>query len=286
MPSRIVVEGIAVPRCRVVLLLTCLLFASPIFESAAQQPAELSPNTNDEFTPPEYSAWRAAEPIRIDGRLDEAAWFAAPAIRDFHFPWFEQGEKEQTVAKLLWDDTFLYIGHICQDRFITARHTERDGAIPKDDCFEIMVAPDSTRPNFYFNIEWNVIGGLVDNHRPEGPQGPRVAWNAEGVQVAGHAVGTLNDDSDEDQYWVVEVAIPLSNFAHAAPHTPPRAGDMWRMNLNRHGGDTNLQYSQWSPGDTPRPAFHTPHRFGRLYFSDRLSPFSPPAENRTSNSVP
>ena len=40
-----------------------------------------------------------------------------------------------------------------------------------------------------------------------------------------------------------------------------------RVNLNRSGGKTNAQYSQWSRGNTPTPSFHTPDRFGLAHFS-------------------
>jgi hypothetical protein len=226
------------------------------------------------FQPPVYHILRAGTPITIDGKLDEPAWVAAPDVGPFHFPWWKRGKKEQTVAKLLWDDENLYVACVCEDAHIAARHTEHDGNIPEDDCFEVMFAPDPDRPNVYFNIEWNVLGGYVDNHRPNGPDKPRAPkWDAEGVKIAGNYQGTLNDDSDTDQYWVAEVAIPLKNFTAFAKHTPPRPGDRWNLNLNRHGGKTNVQYSQWSPGDTPVPRFHTPHRFGHVFFSDRTSPF-------------
>ena len=58
-------------------------------------------------------------------------------------------------------------------------------------------------------------------------------------------------DSDHDRHWLTEVKIPLKNFAKVAARIPPRPGDRWRVNFNRHGGKTNEQYSQWSPGDTP-----------------------------------
>jgi len=229
------------------------------------------------FTPPRYTILRAGTPIKIDGKLDEPAWLAAPDFGKFHFPWWKQGKQEQTIAKMLWDDKNLYVACLCQDAHITARHKERDGKIPEDDCFEVMIAPHLDKPLVYFNLEWNVVGGLVDNFRPNGPRQPRAPrWDAEGVQIAGTYVGTLNDDSDTDQYWIAEVAIPLGNFASVAGHSPPRPGERWRLNLNRHGGATNLQYSQWSPGDTPTPAFHTPHRFGEVTFSERASPFDRP----------
>jgi hypothetical protein len=223
---------------------------------------------------PTYPVHRTAETIRVEGRLDDAAWFAAPALRLEAFPWHRSGAKHATVVKLLWDSENLYIAHISEDKHISARHTERDGRISEDDCFEIMIAPNPDKPEVYFNLEWNVIGGLVDNFRPNGPKQPRAPkWDAEGVRVAGRYGGTLNDDSDEDNFWICEVEIPFRNFAAHAKNTPPRNGEHWNANFNRHGGKTNPQYAQWSAGDTPQPSFHTPHRFGRLVFSTEGAPF-------------
>jgi hypothetical protein len=250
--------------------------AAAVLLAAVSLTSQTARGDAPEFQPPRYHAWRTNEPIRIDGQLDELAWIAAPAVGDFHFPWFRDGNQEQSVVKILWDDEYLYIGAICQDAYITARQTEHDGPIYRDDCLEIMVAPDPTRLDHYYNIEWNAIGAYLDNHRPRGPANPSVPWDAEGVQLAGRIRGTPNDDSDRDECWITEIAIPLRNFAAAARHMPPRPGDMWRANLNRHGGETNMQYSQWSPGDTEKPSFHTPHRFGELHFSARGAPFTSP----------
>ena len=91
-------------------------------------------------------------------------------------------------------------------------------------------------------------------------------WDAEGIRIAGTIIGTANDDTDTDTLWMVEVAIPLVNFEKYMPHTPPQPGEHWNLNLNRHSGKTNPQYSQWSRADTAVPSFHTPHRFGRAIF--------------------
>lgn len=221
---------------------------------------------------PRYEIRRAGDPIAIDGRLDEPAWFAASAVGPFYFPWHVAGAKEQTVAKLLWDDEYLYLAHVSSDAHITARHMNHDDPIAEDDCFEIMFAPDPRDSNHYFNIEWNVHGGYIDGHRPEGPAGPRPEWQIEGLRIAGSYSGTLNNDDDVDRWWIAEVAIPFRSLSTWMPQSPPRAGSSWRINLNRHGGDTNLQYSQWSPGDAPQPAFHAPHRFGVVTFVNEESP--------------
>ncbi len=223
---------------------------------------------------PEYTIYRAGTPIVVDGRLDEPAWTAAPDVGRFVFPWYEGGKMEQTVAKLLWDDTHLYVAFICEDAHIWAVHTERDSRVWRDDTVEVFTAPNPDRPQAYFNIEMNVLGIFLDRFQPKGP-GSRgdEEWDAEGIQIKTSIVGTLNDDGDEDSYWILEAAIPFRNFAEVAKHTPPRPGDVWHVNLNRLGGNTNPQYSQWSASRTPKPAFHAPDDFGRVIFSDRASPF-------------
>jgi len=253
-----------------------LVFATTIARGADNPPfpsAATAPEPAD-WVPPIYEIHRAGGKLTIDGKLDEPAWFAAPSCGPFQFTWYRQGKQEQSVAKLLWDDEYLYVAHVCQDAHIAGRHREHDGPIPEDDCFEVIFAPNPEHPEVYFNVEWNVVGGYIDNFRPEGPNKPRAkVWDVEGLQFGGTFAGTLNDDSDEDTSWTCEVAIPLKNFAKYMPQLPPKAGSHWNLNLNRHGGPTNMQYSQWSRADTPNPSFHTPHRFGKVIFSDKTSPF-------------
>jgi len=213
---------------------------------------------------PTYTIQRAVGPIAIDGILDEPDWEAAVPVGDFVFPWWAEGEQEQTLARILWDDTNLYVGFVCQDAYIWAEYTNRDDPVSRDDCAEVFVSPNPDDVQTYFNIEINVIGTVLDR----GPYSGRSAtWTAEGLRNAAAIEGSLNDDSDEDRYWTMEIAIPFKVFEAEALHTPPEAGDEWRLNLNRCGGETNPQYSQWSSSETTKPSFHVPERFGSVYFS-------------------
>jgi hypothetical protein len=222
----------------------------------------------------EYTIYRAGGPISIDGRLDEPAWLAAPDVGAFVFPWHTSGKQEQTVAKMLWDDDNLYVAFLCEDAYIWAEHSERDSAVYEDDTVEVFTAPNPDQPNAYFNIEMNVLGIFLDQFHPDGAGVPvKEEWNGEGIQISTAISGTLNDDSDEDRFWVLEAALPFRNFEAVAKHTPPEPGDAWHLNLNRLGGKTNVQYSQWSASQTPKPQFHAPADFGRVIFSDVASPF-------------
>lgn len=224
----------------------------------------------DATGPRHYVARRATSRIKIDGRLDEAAWKNARTFGRFEFPWWKEGRKEQTAARMLWDDEFLYVAYDCRDEHVSATRTERDSQVYRDDCVELFTAPNPKRSHEYFNIEMNVNGAILDRHHPNGPGKPQTPnWNATGIRIATRVDGTLNDDSDTDRGWVLEVAIPFSNFQVTTGKPHPEDGDVWHLNLNRLGGETNPQHSQWSPGNTPKPAFHTPDTFGRVTFSTK-----------------
>ncbi len=201
--------------------------------------------------------------ITIDGQVDEAAWEAAEEV-EFQFTWGFEGTQEGTKAKLLWDDEHLYVSFVCEDGFIWAEHTERDSEVYRDDCVEVFTSPNPEELEKYFNIEMNVNAASLDHFHPEGP-GTKTDWDPE-VLIATSVNGTQNDDNDLDQSWTLEVAIAFASFKDVAKNIPPKNGDEWRLNLNRLGGKTNNNRSQWSAGDPNKPGFHAPDYFGRVFF--------------------
>ncbi|MEZ5400091.1 MAG: carbohydrate-binding family 9-like protein [Bryobacteraceae bacterium] len=220
-------------------------------------------------TLPRYEIYRAAGRISIDGKLDEPAWRQAPAAGDFHFNWWKEGEKEQTIAKMLWDDENLYVSYDCRDKHIAAEVVERHGPVSLDDAVEIFISPNPGKVRNYYGFEMNAIGTSLNfiraDWRKDGFQ-----WEPEGVRLRTTFQGVrIKQDSPDDTHWILELAIPLANFAKDAAHTPPAEGDEWRLNLNRAGGKTNAQFSTWSPVGTDRPNFHQPDSFGFVRFVNR-----------------
>jgi hypothetical protein len=219
--------------------------------------------------PVHYEIRRAAGPITIDARLEEKAWSDAPAVSPFRFNWWTAGEKEPTVAKMLWDDENLYVGYYCHDRHISAYITERHGPVSRDDCIEIFLSPNPAKIRNYYTFEINAIGTMLNRCRTDWWTGPP-NWEPEGVRYRTSFHGLPKKDEDPaDDHWIVELAIPFRNFARDAAHTPPRPGDEWRLNLNRLGGKTNAQASTWSPIPPPSRTFHTPEAFGTVTYIGR-----------------
>ncbi len=242
---------IPLARCRLPLLL-----AFPLLCFAQEKPS--------------YDIYRTAKPIMIDARLDEAAWQAAVPVGDFHFNWWSGGEKEQTVAKILWDDVNLYIGYYCRDKNIAANVTRRHGPVSRDDCVEAFISPNPDKVHNYYGFEMNVIGTMLNFTRTDWWRGGRRSEPV-GVRLwTSHYGQSLKVDTPGEDHWILEVAIPFKNFEKDAVHTPPHDGDRWRLNLNRSGGTTNRQYSTWSPVNTERPNFHVPEDFGWVRFVERV----------------
>jgi len=216
---------------------------------------------------PEYTIMRTTGKMVIDGILDELDWASAQSFGDFKFPWFTEGEKTQTEVKMLWDNTFLYVSFNCDDKHIWAEHYDTNSKTFLDDCVEIFWNPNPEAGDMYNMFEMNCIGNLLSVYN----NFERSIKERESTIMVPHIAqtiqGTVNNDSDTDTGWILEIAIRFSDYPELSKRQPPIAGDMWRVGLNRCGGKTNKQFSQWSPSQTPKPNFHVPKDFGKIYFS-------------------
>jgi hypothetical protein len=232
--------------------------------------------------PKRYTCRRAPSAIKIDGRLDDAAWERAPwtdAFVDI------QGEKQpsprfRTRAKMLWDDQYLYVAAELEEPHVWATLTEHDSVIFRDNDFEVFLNPSGDGRNYFefeinaLNTGWDLFlskpyreGGKADN-----------SWEIPGLRTAVAIQGTLNDASDRDRGWTVEIAFPWTAFASRAPVSRPRPGDAWRVNFSRvewqieEGGK---QYRKmpgkpednwvWSPQGLIN--MHVPDRWGYVEFA-------------------
>ncbi len=209
--------------------------------------------------------------IEIDGKLTESAWQQAPSVGPFEFPWWHEGDpvKQQTEVKVLWNDEYLYVSFVCQDHNVLAERTERDSMVYRDDCVEVFGSPRIDKPDWYFNLEINANGAILDNFRPYGVAPEQHGWNPDGILVGTSVQGTINDESDVDQSWIMEMAIPFAIYAEIMPHNPPQIGDRWRLNFHRLEDNMAIK-SQWSPGDRNRTIFHVPQYFGEVTFGKAL----------------
>lgn len=215
-----------------------------------------------------YTAYRALEPLQIDGKLDEQSWRLAPRSPRFVDLITGRPTIHDTRAAVLWDDTYLYVGFWVEEPFVEAALTERDSQIWSENDIEVFVAGADA----YYEFELNALGTIYEalfiweeGYERSGydrgaefsrsapgatpwngvgfgthPRGPRLGlfkWDLPGLKAAVAVDGSINDNSDRDRGWTAEIALPWAGMTALAQGDgralPPREGDVWRMDFSR-----------------------------------------------------
>ena len=221
---------------------------------------------------PTYVCRRTRETITIDGHLNERAWARAEELGDFRFIDGVGEPQLPTELRMCWDDSNLYLGFVCVDTDIWGTMRERDDPVWQEEVVEAFISSGGEVTK-YFEFNFNPHNVVFDA-RIECPEsGDRrfmksdVEWNCEGMQSAVQVKGTLDDHSDVDERWTVEVALPFSQIGREG--RAPVEGEKWRANFYRIDRAGEGEFSCWSPTRSDPPNFHVPGRFGNLVFSTK-----------------
>ena len=211
---------------------------------------------------PYYLCKQPVDKINIDGRLDELSWLSAKGVNlvlnDGTMP------THTTIAKMLWDEKFLYIAFHCEDPDIWATMKKRDDPICKEEAVEIFLDADNNQKT-YIEIEISPRNVVFDLYMLRAkPWWGLSDWNSPGLSSKVKVEGTLDNRKDRDEYWDVEIALPFTDII-TSPHSPPQEGDLWRINLYRieRPKTGKPEYSALSP---VKGSFHQPAKFGKIIF--------------------
>ncbi len=216
------------------LVVISLMFASPSLAGNFPLPQV----DFETWRPLAYPCFRASSPPVIDGKLDDDAWRNAPWTADFVDI---EGDLKprprfRTRAKMLWDDTYFYVAADMEEPHLWGTLTERDAVIFYDNDFEVFIDPDGDTHNYY-ELELNALNTVWDLllTRPYRDGGHAVdSWDIAGLKTAVDLRGTLNDPSDIDEGWSVEIAMPWKVLEECANHGgPPSEWETWRVNFSR-----------------------------------------------------
>lgn len=222
----------------------------------------------------DYQAKKINETITIDGNIDKPEWQSATWSKRFVDMVTGEPGIFNTQSAILWNDRNLYIAFKVEEPFVEAHLTERDSIIFLEndlelfidggDCYyELEVNAVNTIYEVFFiwkdaytrDSRFNVpqfdvhasgaytFGGDYDRSgatfwKGTHPRGIRWAFtnfDMQGLESAVRVDGTLNDNSDIDKGWSLELSIPWSSLSILANgrRIPPAAGDTWTMFLGR-----------------------------------------------------
>lgn len=248
--------------------------------------------------PERYVCYRAAGPMTIDGKLDEPSWERAPWTQCFVDIEGDLKPRPRfsTRAKMLWDDDYLYIAADMEEPHLWATVAERDVPVLVNHDFEVFIDPDGDAHEYYelemnaLNTIWDLF--LVKPYRDLAPVAPLsgdgsvspavTAWSIAGLKSAVHLRGTLNRNTDVDDGWSAELALPWKVLRECAYRpAPPGDGDQWRINFSRvehHLENVGTTYRGregaavdnwvWSPHRILN--MHYPELWGYVQFSTKV----------------
>jgi hypothetical protein len=222
---------------------------------------------------PTHVVRRTADPLVIDGRLDEPVWSRLQPVSDLKLMDGMTHPQLPTEVKLCWDDRYLYLAFTAIDTDIWGTMRNRDDPIYEEEVVETFLS-SSGDPTRYYEFEWSPHNTVFDAviHCPN-EWGDRstmtadTAWNCSGLLSAVQVVGTIDRRDDLDQQWTVEVALPFAEIGRNG--RPPTDGDRWRANFYRIDRADKGESSGWSP--TLKHDFHVPARFGTIVFSNQAA---------------
>lgn len=157
--------------------------------------------------------------VKIDAELEgKKVWEADVGATGNFKDARGQGMVPYTEAKLRWGNGKLYLMLYAGDLDLEGRVRTRDGAVDQDDAFRLEFGDGSDT-----RVIWVSLLGTLADARCRPVPGGRVCdagWNSH-ARVAVDRDGTLNRIGDNDEEWVVEMAIPLAvlGVTNARPGT-------------------------------------------------------------------
>lgn len=223
---------------------------------------------------PVFKASKSLDEITVDGKMDEDSWKKTEARDlDYFYRVEKSDDDQQTTFRMLWDEQNLYLFYEMQDKYLTAREKERDGEPYLDDCAEIffITAPDSL--DTHFGYELNLYKAANDfiyfNDYFKGKDVVFKTFSPD-FEVEVTYEGTINDNSDIDVGWTMEMAIPISNFGAFGQLVPVAVGNQWaflaiRQDRNDADGNRRSTSTIFPIYDISKNV-HQANRFGLLEF--------------------
>lgn len=237
-----------------------------------------------------YVIYKTYNDMVIDGKAGEPSWSQAAWTDEFvDIEGIQMPQpKYRTKAKMLWDKNNLYILAQLEEPHIWAYYNVHDQIVFHENDFEVFIDPEGNGRN-YLEFELNARNTLFDLllTKPYRNGGiAQIAWNAAGFKSAVSIDGTLNDPTDIDKMWTVEIAIPFGSLSTGSKNPVPANGQTWKIDFSRvewqhvvvdgkyqkkkddkTGRDLSENNWVWSP--TGEINMHVPERWGMLQYSTR-----------------
>jgi hypothetical protein len=276
-------------------IILMLIELSGCMKGHSADPKKIFPVPKINLQPHQYVIYKTDSPLKIDGKLNESAWQEVDWTNDFvNITGDSAGSPpQQTRAKMLWNEKYLYVGIELKEKNIWATMTKRDAPLYLENACEIFIDPDEDTQN-YLEFGMNALSTVYDLllTKPYRDGGHAISeYNIRGFTAKVSVDGTINDPGDKDSKWTVEIAFPmkvLQELNLLGGQAAPKAGDQWRVQFARaerqlmvSGDKYELKkdtatykplpskYTSWAPQGLVN--LHYPEMWGFVQFSDMIA---------------
>ena len=240
-------------------------------------------------TPKNYVVKYTAQEPLVDGNINDVVW--QKAVWTELFVDIEGAKKPApayaTKVKMLWSDTALFIAAYLEEPHVWATLKKRDAIVYHDNDFEVFIDPDNNT-HHYYEIEVNAFNTVLDLFMPKPYRNGAAAmlgYDVTGLKTALQVQGTLNNPTDTDSSWTIEMAIPFRSLYMGNYWRAPAEGALWRINFSRVQWQADVvdgKYIKrkndkgaalpednwvWSPQGVVN--MHYPERWGYLLFTKK-----------------
>lgn len=212
----------------------------------------------------QVTARRLATPPTIDGNLGE--WTSVPYTM-VHSLDGEPVDGPPSHVWWGWDDTYLYVAADLRDDDVWSEYTERDDPLWKQEVFEVFVFVDDDGRG-YMELQLSPRGVTFDA-RFVRYRRPDTDW-ASHWKTAAVVEGTIDDRTDRDQGWTLEVAIEWAEICRTTSATcPPQVGQRMLVNAFRFDRPAKGPTLAYALSPTRVPDFHAAANAAMLTLAGR-----------------
>ncbi len=227
--------------------------------------AQSAGSDRHDATRPSIRAVRLRQPLKLDGRLDEAVWRTAPAATGFRQTQPDPGVKatQRTEVRFAYDDRALYVGARMYDSLgaagVRTRLVRRDADMESDEL------------SILFDTFHDHLGETEFDINPSDVRGDALALGGSNLDASWDPVWRAATTVDS-LGWTAELRIPFSQLRF-----PPDSVETWGLQVVRFVARLK-ERSEWA--FWPIDQVGGPSRFGHL------AALRPPATHRPVELVP
>ncbi len=185
---------------------------------------------------------------RITSMWDEN-WLKADLANVELCQWKERQSDVHMTAKMLYDDSRLYVRMETDEPMPTARETKHNGDVYKDSCMELFISPNENDAR-YLNFEFNAYGTMHMAIRKSRYEWVFTDEDRDYFEVQSHV---------DNEKWILQFVLPFEYAdKYLGGHTKHMKGNFFKLGEK----DGKRHYRSMFKIDLPEPDNHTPEFFG------------------------